>query len=337
MLTSSPEALVFGSDVTLTCTLWLNSAIVVNDLSLLMVDVQLSRDGILLDNPTQSPVPGTTYTYTTQLNPFGISDVGNYTCTATVGPQLTAVYVTGNEALESGTIRVTTGKIFPLISQLHSYYAVRFIGVYLSLNGEGPANNSEVTVTNIGDRMAEALLCYTDNSQCCNNSVTVNTGRWFQPNGDDVGDQNGPAGFYVTKGPNVVRLHRRNNTFPTGTYCCEVPDTRSINRRSCVHMHIVLNFAPPMDVVATQSDSSAPVEVSWSPPSDIDGANIITGYRIYYGSGQNVFVSSVTAITLVGLKVDRSYIGQNVSIRSESDQLYSELVNVFITVGKYFK
>ena len=35
-------------------------------------------------------------------------------------------------------------------------------------------------------------------------------------------------------------------------------------------------FAPPMDTLATQSGSSAPVEVSWSPPSD--GANNITGY-----------------------------------------------------------
>jgi hypothetical protein len=46
-------------------------------------------------------------------------------------------------------------------------------------------------------------------------------------------------------------------------------------------------------------------------------------------------VPSVTAITLVGLKVDGSYVGQNVSIRSESDQLYSELVSVFVTMGKY--
>ena len=91
--------------------------------------------------------------------------------------------------------------------------------------------------------------------------------------------------------------------------------------------------APPLNVRATQSGSSAPVEVSWSPPSD--GANSITGYRIYYGNGQNVFVSSVTIITSVGLKVDRSYVGQNVSIRSESDQLYSELINIFVTMGKY--
>ena len=38
---------------------------------------------------------------------------------------------------------------------------------------------------------------------------------------------------------------------------------------------------------------------------------------------------------LIGLKVDRSYIGQNVSIRSESDQLYSKLVDVFVTMGKF--
>ena len=91
-------------------------------------------------------------------------------------------------------------------------------------------------------------------------------------------------------------------------------------------------FAPPMDVLATQSRSSTPVEVSWSPPSD--GANSITGYRIYYGNGQNVFVSSVSIITSVSLRVNRSYISQNVSIRSESNHLYSELVSVVVTVGK---
>ena len=95
--------------------------------------------------------------------------------------------------------------------------------------------------------------------------------------------------------------------------------------------HVTVS-APPLNVRATQSGSSAPVEISWSPPSD--GANSITGYRIYYGNGQNVFVSSVTAITLVGLKVDGSYVGQNVSIRSESDQLYSELINVSVIVRK---
>ena len=66
-------------------------------------------------------------------------------------------------------------------------------------------------------------------------------------------------------------------------------------------------------------------------------AKIIIGYRIYYGNGHNVLVPSIAAITLtlVGLKVDENYIGRSVSIRSESDQLYSELINVSVTVGRY--
>ena len=89
----------------------------------------------------------------------------------------------------------------------------------------------------------------------------------------------------------------------------------------------------PLNVRAAQSGSSAPVEVSWSPPSD--GHTSITGYRIFYGNSQNVFVQSVTAITSVGLNVDGDYVGCNVSIRSESDHLYSELINVSVTHRKY--
>ena len=85
-----------------------------------------------------------------------------------------------------------------------------------------------------------------------------------------------------------------------------------------------------MDIVATQSSSSAPVEVSWSPPSD--GANIITGYRIFYGNGKNTSVQSVA--TSIGLRVNGNYVGQNVSIRSEADQLYSELINTSVAVGE---
>ena len=106
MLTSSPEALVFGSDVTLTCTLGLNSAIVASDLSLLMVEIQLSRDGVLFDNPSATDI---TFTYTTQLNSFGRSDFGNYTCNATIRPQPTAVYLTGNETLQSIAINIRAG------------------------------------------------------------------------------------------------------------------------------------------------------------------------------------------------------------------------------------
>ena len=38
--------------------------------------------------------------------------------------------------------------------------------------------------------------------------------------------------------------------------------------------------------------------------------------------------------TLVGLNVDENYVGRSVSIRSEADQLHSELINVPVTIGK---
>ena len=113
ILTSSgtSDIVTIGDEVTLTCTLVFNSAIVVSDLSLLMVDVQLFRDEILLSNPIVSPLTGTTFTYTTQLNSFGRSDSGNYTCNATIGPQPTSTYLTGTETLQSSKIRITTGEI----------------------------------------------------------------------------------------------------------------------------------------------------------------------------------------------------------------------------------
>ena len=97
--------------------------------------------------------------------------------------------------------------------------------------------------------------------------------------------------------------------------------------------HDWVNFsasAPPLDVRATQSDSSAPVDVSWSPPSD--GANIITGYRIFYGSGNNILVGA--AAISIGFRVNGNYIGQNICVRSEADQLYSELISTSVTVGE---
>ena len=106
MLANNPEAVMLGSDVTLTCTLGLNSAIVASDLSLLMIEIQLLRDGVLFDNPLAT---GITFTYATQLTSFGRSDFGNYTCTATVRPQPTAVYLTGNETLLSNAINIRAG------------------------------------------------------------------------------------------------------------------------------------------------------------------------------------------------------------------------------------
>ena len=113
--------MVIGSDITLTCTLELNSAVVVSDLSLLMVDVLFFKDGILLSNPTRSPATGTTFMYRTQLNPFCRNNSGNYSCNATITPQPSSAYLTGNEMLVSENNRVTTGEIILVMIILHLY------------------------------------------------------------------------------------------------------------------------------------------------------------------------------------------------------------------------
>ena len=105
MLKSSEHKFMYiiGTDATLVCTVELNSAIDESDLSLLMMDVQLSRDGTPL-TLTGLTVTGTTFTYTTQLNSFGRSDSGNYTCTATVKPQPTSTYLTRSIMVSSNIV-----------------------------------------------------------------------------------------------------------------------------------------------------------------------------------------------------------------------------------------
>ena len=84
----------------------------------------------------------------------------------------------------------------------------------------------------------------------------------------------------------------------------------------------------PLNVQASQCSASAPVEVSWSPPSG--GAATITGYRIFYGNGKNIFVSSyVTSIVFNFIEI-KDELGETLSILSESTQLPSELVNVMV-------
>ena len=102
--------IVEGTCVTLTCTVELGPSVVESDLSVLMVDAQLSRDGTPL-NLTGPTVAGTTFTYTIQLNSFGRNDSGNYTCTATARSQSPLPYISSSGTTSSSSmVRVITGK-----------------------------------------------------------------------------------------------------------------------------------------------------------------------------------------------------------------------------------
>ena len=40
--------------------------------------------------------------------------------------------------------------------------------------------------------------------------------------------------------------------------------------------------------------------------------------------------------TYIGLRVNGNYVGQNISIRSEADELYSELIGTLVSLGEYY-
>ena len=102
--------------------------------------------------------------------------------------------------------------------------------VRFSLNGTTYQNNSVITLEDIGEG-DDALLCITDQRNCCRNAdAGVVFGNWFFPNGvrvpsETVNDTR--WNIYRTRGQSVVRLHRRRGG-AEGIYHCEIPDTSNI-------------------------------------------------------------------------------------------------------------
>ena len=86
----------------------MNSAILASEIFLVRVTAQLSRNGnpLALTGPN---VSDTTFAYTAQLNSFQRSDFGDYTFTATISPQPSSAYITGNNTL-SDTLSIKAGK-----------------------------------------------------------------------------------------------------------------------------------------------------------------------------------------------------------------------------------
>ena len=88
-----------------------------SELSLLMVDVQLSRKGTnTMRNLSDSnpKISGTTLIYTTVVTLFSRRDSGNYSCEATIRPhpnleQPSSFYLHGTGKLVSNQTQVTTG------------------------------------------------------------------------------------------------------------------------------------------------------------------------------------------------------------------------------------
>ena len=101
--------------------------------------------------------------------------------------------------------------------------------IKIVLGGHIHDNNSVVNISDIGES-DDALLCYTNASNCCKRPGQV-AGEWYFPSevaikifmfGDDI---------YRDRAPSVVRLNRRNNaTSPSGVFRCEIPDASGTNQ-----------------------------------------------------------------------------------------------------------
>ena len=219
-VTSIPSSPVYvTSTVTVSCTVELNSAIIESDLSLLMVSAQLTHpNGTILS--LSNTMTGTTFTYTTR---FERSDSGRYTCTATISPQPTAIYLSGTDS-ETSAVEITT-----------------IPGVYLTLEGQHYGNGSHILIDEIGEGDGAALLCVTDLVQCCRGDNTPGVGgplgNWFYPNRSLIRLNGSNDDFYRSRGLGSVRLNRRNNAMsPIGQFCCVVPDATFVDKTTCINI-----------------------------------------------------------------------------------------------------
>lgn len=95
------------------------------------------------------------------------------------------------------------------------------LDVTFALNGALYGNNSIVTITDIGEDVHSALLCVTNNINCCESDDS--SGVWSLPNGTSA-NINGLS-FYQNEGSSVLRLFRRSNSIsPSGIFQCQIPD-----------------------------------------------------------------------------------------------------------------
>ena len=116
-------------------------------------------------------------------------------------------------------------------------YQYSCIGIVIVLGCQSYHNNSIVTLTDIaeGDR---ALLCFTDETNCCGGSRDMRMGEWYYPNGSVVERDRDGARFYRNRSTSVVRLHQRGNTaMPTGVFHCEVPVASGVNQRTYIGVY----------------------------------------------------------------------------------------------------
>ena len=135
-----------------------------------------------------------------------------------------------------------------------------------------------MTLTDIGEA-ANGLLCLTSYTKCCSNDNS----DWFLPTSGKV---QGEGMFFADRGPNMVRLNRRNDTsLPIGIFRCSILVARNITQDIYIGVYPIGSgegVVHVKDLILDESEQALlcisiggpPTTVYWmkdSQPLNIDG------------------------------------------------------------------
>ena len=79
-----------------------------------------------------------------------------------------------------------------------------------------------------------------NNTSCCASAETGGAplGNWYFPNGTEIPLDSTRWLFYISRGPGVVRLHRRTGGV-SGIYHCVIPDLTGVNQTLYVGLYAI--------------------------------------------------------------------------------------------------
>jgi len=100
-----------------------------------------------------------------------------------------------------------------------------FTGV-LVLNDKTIPDHGFVLLEDVGEYDAQSLLCLTNQTNCCNHP---SIGDWYFHNQTTVPMSDALWEFHNSRGPSVVRMHRRTGGV-VGIYHCQIPHQNRVDK-----------------------------------------------------------------------------------------------------------
>ena len=101
---------------------------------------------------------------------------------------------------------------------------ITFSGVEVFLEGEVVPNHDVVMSNDIGEGL-QALLCLTDETECCDAVSGGVLGQWVLPDGSEVSES---GDVYESRGLSVLSMNRRSGEL-SGLFRCVIPDEGGVD------------------------------------------------------------------------------------------------------------